>query len=140
MLPFQLVPYFQYTVESMVRALLTWREFWKDPGKSGTAYETAQRLDDLSYGESGMTSWRLRCWALIFQGWLRRAQGELSSVYNFSSVEFHAHLPSVLDELYGYFEALSRGPPCRVEGVVSCVRKHAEKTGRFLLGAPSQER
>lgn len=140
MLPYQLVPYFRYTVESMVLALLMWREFWKDPQKQGTAYRVAEEVEDAAYGESRVTSWRLTCWALTFRSWLRRAQAELGSGYDFSAVRFQDRLPSILDELYGYFEALSRGPPGCGEAVVACVREHGLKTRRFLFGVPSQGR
>ena len=140
LLPYQLVPYFKYTVESMVQVLLMWREFWKAPRRPGTSYGVAVELDEAVHGESGVTSWQLTCWALVFQGWLRRAQSEQSRWYDFSSVEFHARPPSILDELYGYFEALSRGPPVFGGAVAACVREHAERTGRFLFGVPSQGR
>lgn len=140
MLPYQLAPYFRYTVESMVRALLIWCEFWKASGRPGTSYGVAVELDEAAHGESRVTSWQLHFWALVFQGWLRRAQAEQSRWYDFSSVEFHDRPPSILDELYGYFEALSRGPPGRGKAVVSCVREHGRRTGRFLLGVPSQGR
>jgi len=140
MLPYQLVPYCRYTLGTMVHALLMWREFWKDPQKSGTAYEVAEKLETAAYGESGVTSWRLTCWALIFRSWLRRAQSELAREYDFSSVQFHDRLPSILDELYGYLGVLSRGPPVSWAAVAVCVREYGTRTGRFLLGVPSQGR
>jgi len=140
MLPHQLVPYFQYTLESMVWSLLSWRAYWKAPESSGSAYEAAERIDETQEGASGVTSWVLRTWALVFQSWLRRMQSELSEEYDFSGVPFSKGLPLVLDELHGYFEALCRGPPGDGQGVLVCVKRHAEQRGRFVLGVPSQGR
>lgn len=136
MLPYQLVPYHSYTLGSMILALLLWREYWKDPGEMGTGYQVEQALPV----EGRVTAWQLRCWLVAFQVWLRRAQVELAGEYNFSSVRFTDLIPEMLDEVYGYFESLSRGPPGRGEAVVSCVREHAWKTGRFVFGVPSQGR
>lgn len=138
MLPYQLVPYHRYTIGAMVQALLVWREYWK--GGSGSSYLLAAELDTEAGGESGMTSSLLRLWGLMFQRWLRRAQSELALSYDFCSVSFHGDFPSILDELFGYFESLSRGPPSRGEAVVACVHEHGRETGRFLFGVPSQGR
>jgi len=37
MLPYQLVPYHRYTLQSMILTVLLWREYWKDPAEPGTA-------------------------------------------------------------------------------------------------------
>lgn len=140
LLPYQLVPYFQYTLESMVRALLVWRSFWMRPGYSGSAYYTAEVLDEERCGESGVTSWRLRFWALLFRSWLRAAQAELAREYDFATVRFAEGFPQILDELHDYFAVLSRGPPASEAGVLLSVRMHSERTGRFVLGVPSQGR
>jgi len=136
MLPYQLVPYHRYTFRSMVMAVLMWREYWKDPEERGTAYQVEQTLP----GESRVTAWQLRCWLLSLQAALRRFQSEHSQRYDFASVAFYEDIPFVLDEVFGYFEAVSRGPPKRGEAVLACVREHSAKTGRFLLGVPSQSR
>lgn len=133
MLPYQLVPYHRYTLSSMIQAVLLWWEYWKDPGESGTAYRAEQSLP----GESRVTAWQLVCWLLSFRRWLLGAQWELVGRYDFSGVPFGE---SVLEEVHGYFEALSRGPPGRGKAVVSCVREHAEGKGRFMFGVPSQGR
>jgi hypothetical protein len=140
MLPYQLVPYFQHTLESMVRALELWRSYWKAPESSGSAYRAAEIIDESLRGASGVTSWQLRTWALVFQSWLRRVQAELADEYDFSGVAFFEELPLVLDELHGYFGSLCRGPPGEGMGVLVCVKRHAEQRGGFVLGVPSQGR
>jgi hypothetical protein len=136
MLPYQLVPYHAYTLGSMVQAVLLWWEFWKDPVEAGTGYQVEQALPS----EGRVTSWQLHCWLVAFQIWLRRAQGELAGEFDFSRVRFADRAPQMLDEVYGYFATLSRGPPRRGEAVISCVREHAQRTRRFLFGVPSQGR
>jgi len=136
MLPYQLAPYHQYTMGSMVRALLLWWEFRQDPEESGTAYRTEQALS----GDAGVTAWQLRCWLLCVWHGLRAAQGELASQYDFSAVRFAHDTEDRLDEVHGYFTALSRGPPVRWKAVVSAVSEYGSVTGRFLLGIPSQSR
>lgn len=133
MLPYQLVPYHRYTLGSMVMGMLLWAQYRRDPDERGTAYRVEQSLP----GESLVTSWQLRCWQIWFHHFLCAAQAELAGLYDFSDVPFGG---SVLDEVYGYFEALSRGPPGRGEGVLSSARSYGERTGRFLLGVPSQLR
>jgi hypothetical protein len=133
MLPYQLVPYHRYTVESMITAILLWAEYCKDPDEVGTAYQVEQLLP----GDSRVSSWQLHCWLLAFRVGFSRAQGELFEIYDFAGVPFGA--PAIY-EVHGYFEAVSRGPPGRGEAVVSCVREHGRRTGRFLFGVPSQGR
>lgn len=136
MLPHQLVPYFQHTLESMVMALFLWRELIVDPEESSSAYRASQELS----GDSPVTSWTLRLWALILRDWFQRAECELSESYDFSAVQYGDQFPDIIEELFGYFSAISRGPPRRGGAVVESVRDYGAATGRFLLGVPSQGR
>jgi hypothetical protein len=136
MLPYQMLPYHRYTLRSMVMAVLLWREYWKDPEERGTAYQAEQALP----GEGRVSAWQLSLWVLSIQSAFERGHSELAGRYDFSSVRYFDDLPFVLDEVFGYFEAVCRGPPGRGEGVISFVREYAKRTGRFFLGVPSQSR
>ena len=133
LLPDFLVPYHKYTLKTMVMAALLWIEYWTDSEEPGTAYQVEQSLP----GDGGVTAWRLRCWVAALRSAFSRSQSELADWFDFSGVPFGA---PVLDELHGYFEAVSRGPPGRGDAVLACVRRYGRRTGRFLVGTPSQWR
>jgi len=90
--------------------------------------------------ESRVSAWQLGRWLIALRWAFRSAHSELAARYDFSTVRFHSRLPAILDEVFDYFAAVSRGPPGKGEAVVACVREYGEMTGRFLLGVPSQGR
>lgn len=136
MLPSQLIPYHLYTVETIVKALLLWREYSHDAEFSGTSYEVEQSLSS----ESRVTSWLLRKWlAVILHGFLA-AQGEMSQRYDFSSIRREAGTAAYLDTVYGYLASISRGPPVLMSAVMMALHIYCQMTERFLFGCPSQSR
>lgn len=136
MLPSQLIPYHLYTVETIVKALLLWREYSKDGEFSGTSYEVEQSLSS----ESRVTSWLLRKWlAVILHGFLA-AHGELSQGYDFSSIRQEAGIAGNLDTVHGYLSSVSRGPPILMSAVMTGLCIYGQITERFLFGCPSQSR
>lgn len=136
MLPEQLIPYQKYTVETVLTALLLWREYACSPGVSGTAYGMVQTLS----GETDVTPWQLRKWLLVIRHGFLAAQGELSLRYDFSSVPREEGIRGELDTVYGYVEAFSRGPPPAVSAVIMVLKIYFQISGRFLFGCPSQSR
>lgn len=136
MLPLQLVPYQLYTVETILKALILWREYSKDAEFSGTSYEMEQSLSS----ESRVTSWLLQKWLLVIQHGFLAVHGELSQRYDFSSVLRATGTAGRLDTVNGYLASVSRGPPVRISAVMTALCIYCQMTGRFMFGVPSQSR
>lgn len=141
LLPHQLAPYRQYTVRSMVFALLLAQAFCqrKDPGLVGIAAEV---ISDQSYGESRVTGYLVADWLLLFVASLRRGHKQLSVRYDLTQIRSRDGQQGRLGEVWTYLSVLVRGPPIpRIrQNIDSQLAWYANCTGRFLIGFPSQER
>jgi hypothetical protein len=138
MLPYQLVPYHRYTLESMVFALLLWRELCSDEEclRAASGYEAAAAL---SY-KSRVSSSLLYSWLIVCREGLGRRHLALCEWYDLSSIRFGDETTAILEEVYGYCVALCpRGPP-RKDALRKAAIQYGMKSGGFLLGVPSQER
>jgi hypothetical protein len=136
MLPFQLIPYHLHTVETILKALLLWREYCRDADCSGTSYEVEQSLPV----QSRVTSWQLRKWLAVIRRGFLAAHGELCVRYDFRSVSREEGTAGNLEMVHGYTAAFSRGPPVRVSAVLTALHIYGQITGRFLFGCSSQMR
>jgi len=136
MLPSQLMPYHLYTVETIVKALLLWREYSHDEEFSGTSYEVEQSLP----GEGRVTSWLLQKWLAVIRHGFLNAQGELSQRFDFSLVPRDTDIAGHLDTVYGYLVSISRGPPVLMSAVMMALNIYCQIAERFLFGSPSQSR
>lgn len=136
MLPFQLMPYHLYTVETILKALLLWREYCKDPDCHGTPYEVEQSLPM----QSRVSSWQLRRWLAVIRHGFLTAHGELSLRYDFLEIARDESIIGYLDTMYGYIAVFSRGPPARVSAVMTALQLYGQITGRFLFGCSSRSR
>lgn len=136
MLPHQLIPYQRYTVETILKALLLWRAYARNPGVSGTAYGMVQTLS----GETNVTPWQLRKWLVVIHLGFISAHGELSTRYDFSEVPREGGVRGHLETVHGYMAAFSRGPPAEVSTVMMALKIYCQITERFLFGRPSQSR
>jgi hypothetical protein len=134
-LPHQLSPYFRYTVHSVLFAVLLWKEFWREPSERRSAYRVEQEIQG-----SGVPAWLLKRWLFLLSAGLRAAHGELCVDYDFSKVVFAGEGADVSEEVVGYLESLSRGPPIRLKAVLQALEAWGQRTGRFVLGVPSQRR
>jgi hypothetical protein len=136
MLPYQLVPYHRYTLESMVFALLLWWELREDEESSGSGYSVSRSLS----WKSRVSSSHLYAWLLICGSGLRRRHSELGDWYDLSAVCFGESLTKRLEELYRYCTALcQRGPP-RKDALRGAAIRYGMRSGGFLIGIPSQGR
>lgn len=139
LLPYQLAPYFQYTVSSLVFAILLWHSFSaeaeEEEKNSSSAYAVTKELPQ----EHSITSWMLHCWLAMLKQALCAAQSHFHGRYDFSRVKFGLTIEGSLNEVHGYCAAFSRGPPNRNSLKEAC-KQYNRDTGRFLLGTPSQER
>lgn len=136
MLPYQLMPYQRYTVETVLKALLLWLEYSREQGEPVSAYRVVQTLS----GETDVTPWQLRKWLLVIRYGFLAAHGELCERYDFSAVSRAEGICGHLETVHGYIASFSRGPPVRVSAVMTVLHLYGQITGRFLFGCPSQSR
>jgi hypothetical protein len=136
MLPYQLIPYHLYTVETIVKALLLWREYSCDDEFSGTSYEVEQSLPV----QSRVTSWLLQKWLAVIRHGFLAAHGELSQRFDFSLVPREPDIEGHLDTVYGYLVSICRGPPVLMSAVMMALKIYCQIADRFLFGCPSQSR
>lgn len=134
MLPHQLAPYHQYTVASMLTALVMTQQVLFEDGVG-----LGQAALELPV-ESMVTAWLLRCWLIRVLKGLRKAHAELAVGHDLAAICTGRGLHDDLAEIRGYLVAFSgRGPPGN-RSANHLIEHHARRTKRFLVGAPSQAR
>jgi len=134
MLPCQLAPYCQYTIESMIRTLLLVLVIFEEEQR-GILAALGQVPGDHDTTAGLVAYWR----GLVLRG-LRRAHPILSRRYDLSAVHSAADHHGQLLELRAYCDAFrSRGPP-RQQGLRLALHRYSQETKRHLVGTPSQER
>jgi len=134
LLPYQLAPYHQYTIESIILAVLIWSEIQAEGG--GCAFAAVEELP----GDCQVTPWLLRNWLGVVIVGLRSAHPVLCQWYDLTGVHSGDNPTERLSEVLSYFRSLgSRGPPSRLV-LRDMVRRYSRHTSRQLLGIPSQER
>ncbi len=135
LLPEQLIPYVQYTVDAVVRTLLLVLEHrrrgWR--GFHGASLEVDP--------DSLVTPWLIACWVgLVLKG-LRRAHPVLRARYDLSGIRTTGVGESFGTELQMYFTAFGAWPPpASLEALVAGARSYGRQSGGFLFGTPSQLR
>ena len=135
LLPVQLIPYFQYTVDAVIGTLLLALRFRQD-GQRGF-YGASVEVD----AESDVTPWLVACWLSVVAGGFRRAHAELGRLYDVGQVRSAEGWGALWSEVRTYLIAFARGsPPEGPQVVMVPVRRYALATGRFLIGTPSQSR
>lgn len=140
LLPTQLVPYYRYTLSSVVGALLlAWSVVREEGGGFGRVLERDPRF----VPESRLTAWLLETWLDALLTGLRRAHPVLARRARLESI--HSAIGpgrlGRLAEVAAYLGALGvRGPPVDARGLDALVTRHGRETGRFLVGTPSQAR
>ncbi len=131
LLPIQLIPYFQYTVEAVVGALLLGMACSEMGHKGFHGASMAVDPDSL------VTPWLIACWLVaVIQG-LRRGHAALRQFYNLDGV----HSSGTWEEAMAYFAAF--GLRARIERLtllMDVVYRYSRRTGQFLFGMPSQYR
>jgi len=138
LLPYWLAPYHQYTVRSILFALLL-AAAAQENGIGGLFCAAEKCLE----GDCRANGFLLDRWLQVCLSGLHRAHAELARWAEFGGLGQGLDVRSRLDELRAYCRALGiRGPPldhgdCNLSEVL---HRHARTTGRFLFGAPSQER
>lgn len=141
LLPIQLIPYFQYTVEAVIGTLLLGMGCWQT-GQRGF-YGASVAMDP----ESLTTPWLIACWLAAVVQSLRRNHAVLRQYYDLN----HISTPDrggVWEEAAAYLAAFGlsirpdHGRP-KIEGrslLMGLVCRYSRATGQFLFGTPSQYR
>jgi hypothetical protein len=133
LLPEQLIPYVQYTVDAVVRTILLVLEH-RRRGRRGF-HGAWLEVDP----DSLVTPWLIACWVAVVLKGLKRAHPVLRARYDLSGIRTAGREESV--ELQLYFTAFGAWPPpAGPEALVTAARNYSRQTGGFLLGTPSQLR
>lgn len=136
LLPWQLAPYHRYTLESMLLAVLLWRQVVVEgEGGAGVAVEELP-------GDSDVSPWLLRHWLGVLVAGFRLAHSELREWYDLDGIlsAGSRDRAGLLDEVYAYAVSIGgRDPPSR-KGLREAMRRYGAATRRPLAGRLSQER
>jgi hypothetical protein len=134
LLPTQLIPYFQYTVNAVVGTLLLGLQC-RQMGQKGF-HGASVAVDP----ESLLAPWLIACWLGVVVLGLRRAHGVLRQWYNLTEIR-SSSTTGVWEEAAGYFLCfgwllqIRWAPPLN-----SLVNRYSRNTRLFLFGTPSQSR
>ena len=134
LLPIQLIPYFQYTVDAVLGTLLLGWASWQK-GQGGF-WGASVEVDP----DSLVTPWLVALWlAAVLRG-LRRGHPVLGRFYDLTGIGTPKKV-APWEEAAGYFLALGmkakmRGQPFWIQ----LVRPYSQATHQFLFGIPSQQR
>jgi hypothetical protein len=134
LLPIQLIPYVQYTVGTVVGALLLGMECWKR-GQKGF-YGASEEVDP----ESLVTPWLIRCWLVAVVRGLRRGHPQLRRLYPLDGIGTLERTKQ-WQEATDYFVAFGLKPKVQwYPLLIDLVDRYSRRTGQFLFGTPSQYR
>ena len=135
LLPEQLIPYVQYTVDAVVRTILLVLEY-RRRGQRGF-HGASLEVDP----DSSVTPWLIACWVAVVLKGLRRAHPILRARYDLSGIRSTVArrlgrdgAGNVPHRLWGLASA---GRP---EALVAVARSYSRQSGGFLFGTPSQLR
>jgi len=132
LLPIQLIPYFQYTLQAVIGVLLLALKSWES-GQRGF-HGAAVRVDP----DSGVTPWLVSYWVTVILRGFRQAHATLMRWYDLSCIRSLENTGE-MEEAAGYVACLG----WRAERVAwallqTPVTRYSGQTKRFLFGAPSQ--
>ncbi|NTU47621.1 MAG: hypothetical protein HGA84_01285 [Syntrophobacteraceae bacterium] len=134
LLPTQLIPYHQYTVNAVIGALLLLLECSQRGQKGFYGASVAVHPDSL------VTPWLVAYWLAVVVLGLRRAHGMLRQWYPLADIR-SSHRSAACQEVAAYF--LSLGWHLRVRWgplLHGLSNRYSRRTGQFLFGTPSQSR
>jgi len=134
LLPIQLIPYFQYTVQAVIGALLLALMSWES-GQRGF-HGAAVRVDP----DSRVTPWLVAYWFMVVLRGFRHAHATLMRWYDLSGIGSLENTGE-WKEAAGYFSCLGWKAEivqwALLQAPVTC---YSRQTKRFLFGVPSQWR
>ena len=135
LLPVQLIPYRQYTVDAVMATLLFGLGCWHK-GQRGF-HGASVKVDP----DSLVTPWLVACWLVVIVHGLRGAHAVLGRICDLSKVRSTTARTGVWPEVGSYFLALGCDSQAswrpRLQGLLN---QYSRSTGYFLFGVPSQHR
>lgn len=134
LLPIQLMPYFQYTVQTVIATLLLGLTFWQK-GQRGF-YGASLEVDP----DSRVSPWLVMCWLTIIVHSFRRAHAILGRIFDLDEVR-STKSGIAWPEVKSYFCALGFDSKTSWrQNVQERLHRYSRGTGQFLFGTPSQQR
>lgn len=134
LLPTQLIPYFQYTVNAVIGTLLLVLHYRQMGQKGFHGASVAVDPDSL------LTPWLIACWLGVVVLGFRRSHGVLGQWYDLTQIS-SSSTAAVWEEASGYFLCFGWrlrtrwGPPLQ-----ALLNRYSHNTRLFLFGTPSQYR
>lgn len=131
LLPIQLIPYHQYTVDAVIRTLLLGLDC-REAGQAGF-WGASIQVDP----ESLLTPWLVACWLTMVVRGLQRAHAVLRRFYRLDHVRVvpGAGAWGIAAQYGAVLFPEGRDPPLQ-----ALLVRYVRATSRFLFGTPSQER
>jgi len=130
LLPIQLIPYFHYTLNAVIGALLLGIQC-RHMGQKGF-YGASVAVDP----ESLLTPYLIACWLGVVLLGLRRAHRVLRGFYNLTDIR-SSHSTALWEEAAGYFLCLGLLPQIRWGPVLQALlNRYSHSTRLFLFGTP----
>ena len=134
LLPIQLIPYFQYTVDAVVGTLFLGMGCWQ-MGQKGF-HGASMKVDEVD-PDNLVTPWLIACWLIVAVQGLRRGHAGLRQFYTLDGI----HTCGGWKEAAAYFAAFGLRPKIeRQTLLMDLVYRYSRATGQFLFGTPSQYR
>ena len=133
-MPIQLIPYFQYTVNSVIGTLFLGVSCWR-MGQVGFCGAEASVAP-----ESNVTAWLAICWLMMVVTGLRRGHAELIRIYDRSCIQA-SETGDPWQEFTDYFVAFGIAPEIKWRPLLhTLLYRYSHTTRLFLFGTPSQFR
>jgi hypothetical protein len=135
LLPIQLIPYFQYTVNAVLGVVLLAFRYWQ-MGQRGF-YGASVQVDP----DSMVTPYLVGFWLTAIISGFRRAHGILVRFYDLSDVKTFSQGSGLWHEASGYFLAFGIKPEISWSPLIrTLLIRYSRTTSRFLFGTASQHR
>lgn len=134
LLPIQLIPYFQYTVNAVIGTLFLGVSYWRI-GQTGFCGAEAS-VDP----ESNVTAWLVIYWLMIVVTGLRRGHAELMRIYDLGCIQISG-TGVTWQEFADYFVVFGIAPETKWRPLLhSLLYRYSHTIKLFLFGTPSQSR
>jgi len=133
LLPCQLIPYCQYTVDAMVGTLLVVYRF-QQMGRTGY-YGASLELDP----DCSVTPYLIQTWAVLLLSGFLRGHHILYKKFPLTEAE-KPDLKSTVTAIFLYLQGISGSEGPGPQSAIPSIRYHYKHTGTFLFGKTSSER